>query len=106
VYIGYLTTVVACAGLSHIKNEDIRKELTIQLIQNKVDEYKQNWVNHLSKMTNERVPCCSVNQKVTKAKEDLGKDGMNMCSWNGFGCQYHEGKKKKNIGMSGEEYGS
>jgi hypothetical protein len=73
-----LGKVKGCTGLIHIENEGIRKELAIQLVQNKVVEYKQSWINHLSKMTDERIPCYSINQKDTKTKEDLGKDGMRM----------------------------
>jgi hypothetical protein len=37
----YLRTVKGCSRLDHIENEDIRKELNVQSVQNKVEKHKQ-----------------------------------------------------------------
>jgi hypothetical protein len=47
----YFRAVKDCTRLHHIKNEDIRKELKIQSVQNKIDEYRQNWINCFVRMT-------------------------------------------------------
>jgi hypothetical protein len=36
----YIRAVKCCAGLNHIKNEGVRKEMKIESVQNKVDEYR------------------------------------------------------------------
>jgi hypothetical protein len=38
------------------ENEDIRKELTIQSVQNNINEHRYNWINHLDRMANETIP--------------------------------------------------
>jgi hypothetical protein len=37
-------TIRFCTRPDHTKNEDIQKTLKIQLVHNKVDKYRQNWV--------------------------------------------------------------
>jgi hypothetical protein len=53
---GYLRRVNGCTVLSYIKGKDIRRELKIQSVRNKIDEYGQNWINRLARMTGEIIP--------------------------------------------------
>jgi hypothetical protein len=48
--------VKGCIIIHCVSNEYIRKELKIQSVQNKIDEYRQNWMNLLDRMTDERMP--------------------------------------------------
>jgi hypothetical protein len=43
------------ARRDHTLNGDIRKELKIQSLQNKTDGHRQHWMNHLCRMTDERM---------------------------------------------------
>jgi hypothetical protein len=37
--------------LYHIRNENIRKQLKIESVRITIDEYRQNWINHLDRTT-------------------------------------------------------
>jgi uncharacterized Fe-S cluster-containing protein len=46
-----------------IKSKVIRKELQISGIQDMRSKYKQNWINHLERMENTRLPKHTLNYK-------------------------------------------
>ena len=46
-----------------IRNEIIRKELESPGIQDVRTKYKQNWINHLERMDNNRLPKHALNYK-------------------------------------------
>ena len=39
----------------HIRNEDIRKELSIYNLNKKIEEYRGKWRQHLSRMDEDRI---------------------------------------------------
>jgi hypothetical protein len=40
----------------HIKNEDICRKLETEKVTNKISTYRNNWLDHLERMTPERIP--------------------------------------------------
>ena len=59
----FLRSVTECTGLDKIIREVIRKELEISGIQDVRLKYKQNWINHLERMDNTRLPKHALNYK-------------------------------------------
>jgi hypothetical protein len=55
-----------------IRSEVIRKELEIPGIQDVRSKYKQNWINHLERMDNTRLPKHALNYK-TRGRRDRGR---------------------------------
>jgi len=56
-------SVTGYTRLDKIRSEVIRKELEICGIQDVRLEYKQNWINHLERMDNTRLPKHALNCK-------------------------------------------
>ena len=52
-----------------IRSEVIRKELEISGIQDVRDKYKQNWINHLERMDNTRLPKHAINYKPRRRRD-------------------------------------
>jgi hypothetical protein len=52
----FLRSVTGYTRLDKIRNEIIRQELKISGIQDVGLKYKQNWINHLERMDNTRLP--------------------------------------------------
>jgi predicted ArsR family transcriptional regulator len=55
-----------------IRNEDIRQELEISGIQDVRLKYKQNWINHLERMDNTRLPKYALTHK-PRGRRDRGR---------------------------------
>jgi hypothetical protein len=55
--------VKGCTRLDKRRNEVIRKELEISGIQDVKFKHKQNWINHLERMNNTRLPKHTLNYK-------------------------------------------
>ena len=55
-------SLIQCLAKNY-KNEAIRKELEISGIQDVRPKYKQNWINHLERMDNTRLPKYALNYK-------------------------------------------
>ncbi|KAJ4432143.1 hypothetical protein ANN_20759, partial [Periplaneta americana] len=68
----FLRRVKGCTRRDLIRNEDIRKELDIYNINEKVEDYKEKWKEHLSRMDNERIPAL-IQQYQPKGKRDFGQ---------------------------------
>ena len=58
--------------LDKIRSEAIRKELDISGIQDVRLKYKQNWINHLERIDNTRLPKHSLNYK-PRGRRDRGR---------------------------------
>ena len=58
--------------LDKIRNEVIRKELEISGIQDVRLKYKQNWINHLERMDNTRLPKHALNYR-PRGRRDRGR---------------------------------
>jgi len=68
----FLRNVKGYTRLDKIRSEVIRKELEISGIQDVRSKYKQNWINHLEKMDNTRLPKHALNYK-PKERRDRGR---------------------------------
>jgi hypothetical protein len=45
----YLRTVIGCTTLVQIRNEDMRNELGISLLSEKIIQYRNKWRKHIYK---------------------------------------------------------
>jgi hypothetical protein len=52
----FLRAVKGCIRQNGLRNEDIRNELRIEQIQDKLSNYRQNWETHLERMSEEIKP--------------------------------------------------
>jgi len=59
----FLRSVKGYTRLDKIRSEIIRKELEIPGIEDVRTKYKQNWINHLDRMDNNRLPKHTLNYK-------------------------------------------
>jgi len=59
----FLRSVKGYTRLDKIRSEIIRKELEVPGIQDVGTKYKQNWMNHLERMDNNRLPKHALNYK-------------------------------------------
>ena len=59
----FLRSVTRHTRLDNIRSEVIRKELEISGIQDVRLKYKQNWINHLERTDNTRLPKHTLNYK-------------------------------------------
>ena len=68
----FLRSVKGYTRLDKVRNEVIRKELEISGIQAVRLKYKQNWINHLERMDNTRLPKHALNYK-PRGRRDRGR---------------------------------
>ena len=68
----FLRSVKGYIRLDKIRSEVIRKELEISGIQDVRSKHKQNWINHLERMDNTRLPKHALNYK-PRGRRDLGR---------------------------------
>ena len=68
----FLRSVKGYTRLDKIRNEVIKKELEISGIQDVRLKYKQNWINHLERMDNTRLPKPALNYK-PRGRRDRGR---------------------------------
>jgi hypothetical protein len=52
----FLRSVKGCTRLDKIWNEDIRKELGVFSINDRIRRYRQDWLEHVERMKEGRVP--------------------------------------------------
>jgi len=64
----FLRSVTGCTRLDKIRSEVIRKALEISGIQDVRPIYKQNWINHLERMDNTRLPKHALNYNTSRKK--------------------------------------
>jgi hypothetical protein len=76
----FLISVKGYTRLDKIRSEIIRKELEISGIQDLRSKHKQNWINHLERLDNTRLPKHALNYKPKKEEivDALGNDGNAM----------------------------
>jgi len=67
----FLRSVMGFTRLDKIRSEVIRKELEISGIQDMRLKYKQNWINHLERMDNTRLPKHTLKYK-PRGRRDRG----------------------------------
>jgi hypothetical protein len=68
----FLRSVKEYTRLDKIRSEAIRKELEIAGIQDVRSKYKQNWIDHLERMDNTRLPKHTLNYK-PRGRRDRGR---------------------------------
>jgi len=68
----FLRSVKGYTRLDKIRSEVIRKELKISGIQDVKSKYKYNWINHLERMYNTRLPKHALNYK-PRGRRDRGR---------------------------------
>ena len=73
----FLRSVKGYTRLDKIRNEVIKKELKISGIKDVKSKYKQNWINHLERMDNTRLPkyALNINLEEEEIVDDLRNDG-------------------------------
>ena len=52
----FLRQVKGCTILDKIKNDNIRHEVKVEPLYNKVGDYRQKWTDHTNRMSPERYP--------------------------------------------------
>ena len=67
----FLRSDKGCTRLDKIRSEVIRKELEISGKQDMRSKHKQNWINHLERMDNTRLPKDILNYK-PQGRRDRG----------------------------------
>ena len=70
----FLRSVAGFTRLDKLRSEAIRKELEISGIQDMRLKYKQNWINHLERMDNTRLPKHALNY-TPRGRRDRGHPG-------------------------------
>jgi len=65
----FLRSVTGYTGLDKIISETVRKELEISGIQDMRTKYRQNWINHLERMDNNRLPKHALNYKPRRRRD-------------------------------------
>ena len=68
----FLRSVKGYTRLDRIRSEVVRKELEISGIQDVRSKHKQNWINHLERMENTRLPKHALNYK-PRGRRDRGR---------------------------------
>ena len=73
----FLRSVKGYTRLDKIRSEVIRKELEISGIRDVRLKYKQNWINHLERMYNTRLPKHALNYR-PRGRRDRGRPRETM----------------------------
>ena len=68
----FIRRVKGYTRLDKIRSEVIRKQLEISGIQDVKSKYKQNWINHLERTDNTRLPKHALNYK-PRGRRDRGR---------------------------------
>jgi len=68
----FVRSVKGNTKLGKIRSEIIRKELEIPEVQDVRTKYKQNWINHLDRIGNTRLPKHALNYK-PQGRRDRGR---------------------------------
>ena len=75
----FLRSVKGYTRLDKMKSEVIRKELETSGIQDVRSKYKQNWINHLERMDNTRLPKHALKYK-PRGRKDRGRPQETMAT--------------------------
>jgi len=68
----FLRSVKGYTSLGKMRSEVIRKELEISGIQDVRSKHKQNWINHLERIDNTRLPKHALSYK-PRGRRDCGR---------------------------------
>jgi hypothetical protein len=76
----FLWKTKGCTKLDHITNEMIRTELNIYTVNDTVEQYRNNWFQHVSRIQDTRLPKRALQYRPSgKRQEDQRKDGEMQC---------------------------
>ena len=67
----FLRQVNGCTILEKIKNDDIRNELKVEPLYNKIGDYRQKWTDHMNRMSPDRYPLL-VMDYIARGRRDVG----------------------------------
>jgi hypothetical protein len=68
----FLRSVKGCSRIYRIKNDDIRQELSIFTLKDKIKDNKVRWCQHLNRMSEERLPVKATKYRPT-GNRDVGR---------------------------------
>ena len=68
----FLRSIKGCTILDKIRNEDIRRELKIFCVKDKIQEYRQDWLDHVQCMPRRRLPRAAL-YYTPRGKRDRGR---------------------------------
>jgi hypothetical protein len=68
----FLRSVKGCTRMDHVRNEEIRTELDMYAIQDKITEYRIRWSAHLQRMDNSRLSKQALLYK-PRGRRDVGR---------------------------------
>lgn len=68
----FLRRVKGCSRLDHIRNQDIRNELHIYKLQEKITENREKYKEHINRMENQRLPKI-ISKYKPKGRRDVGR---------------------------------
>ena len=68
----FLRRVKGCTRRDLVRNEDVRNELNVYAINEKITEYKERWKQHVNRMGNGRIPKKILNYN-PRGKRDIGR---------------------------------
>jgi hypothetical protein len=63
------------------ESEDRRKEVDISSVKGKIDECKEKWLIHLSRIGNDGLPYFVTNQSTIKMETITGRRRLETCRW-------------------------
>lgn len=68
----FLRSVAGYRKIEHKRNEEIREELEIYELNNKIEEYRNTWMSHISRMQEDRIPYKFWKYK-PRGRRDIGR---------------------------------
>ena len=68
----FLRQLKGCTILDKIKNDDIRNELKVEPLYNKIGDYRQKWTDHMNRRSPERYPLL-VRDYIARGRRDVGR---------------------------------
>ena len=68
----FLRKVKGCSRRDHIRNETIREELEIFNINERINDYKEKWKNHINRMDSTRIPHL-IHKYQPRGRRDVGR---------------------------------
>jgi hypothetical protein len=94
----FLRKTKGCTKLDHVTNGMIRTELNISPVNDTIEQYRNNWFQHINRMQDTRLPKRALQYRPSgkRRQKDQRKDGEMQCE-DGTGKCLIQGVKKKKI---------
>jgi hypothetical protein len=68
----FLRKTKGCTKLDHVTNEIIRTDLNISPVNDTIEQYRNNWLQHMNRMQDTRLPKKALRYRPS-GKRDLGR---------------------------------